>query len=99
MVEPKTTRPLALKLGDVDDFGIRQAVLDVVDAAFDEALLLARRVVFGVLAQIAVRTRLRDRLDDVRARFALELLQLQPQPLGAAQSHGSALDHVCNSLC
>jgi hypothetical protein len=34
---------------------------------FDETLLFARRVVFGVLRQVAMRARLGDRLDDVRA--------------------------------
>ena len=38
--------------------------------------------------QIAVRARLGDRLDDVRPRLALQLLQLLSQPLGAAQRHG-----------
>jgi hypothetical protein len=32
------------------------------DAAFDEALLLARGVVLGVLLEVAVRARLGDRL-------------------------------------
>ena len=34
--------------------------LELVDAALDESLLLARRVIFGVLRQIAVRARLGD---------------------------------------
>ena len=47
-------------------------MLDLLDAAFDEALLLARGVVLGVLAQVAVRARLGDRLDDARALLGLE---------------------------
>src|SRR6266851_6206575 len=73
-------------------------MLNVVDAPFDEALLLARGVVFGVLAQIPMGARFCDRFDDVRTSFALELFQLRPQPLGAAKRHGSAL-HVGSCLC
>ena len=47
--------------------------LDLLDAALDEALLLARGVILGVFAQVAVRARLGDRLDDARP-----LLGLQP---------------------
>src|ERR1700737_3177876 len=85
------------QLGDIDDFRVRQSVLDVVDAPFDEALLLACGVIFGILGQIAVSARFGDRLDDVRSSLALQLLQLLPQPLGAAKSHGSAL-HVGSTL-
>ena len=38
---------------------VRQLALDLADAPLDEALLLARGVVFGVLGQIAVRRALR----------------------------------------
>ena len=49
-VEPNTTRPLAVNLVTSIISAVRQAVLDLVDAPLDEALLLARRMVFGVLA-------------------------------------------------
>ena len=60
--------------GHVDDLRVRQSMLDVVDAALDEALLLTGGVILGILGQIAVGARLGDRLDDVRPRFALQLL-------------------------
>ena len=62
--------------------------LDLLDAALDEALLLACGVVFGVLAQIAVRARLGDRLDDARALLGLEPLQLGAQPFRALRVIG-----------
>ena len=58
--------------------------LDVLDAAFDEALLFARGVVFGVFLQIAVAARLGDRLDDARTIFALQSLQFGAQAFGAS---------------
>src|SRR5579885_2390338 len=60
---------------DVDDFRMRQAGFQFLDAAFQEALLLARGVVFGVLAQIAVCARLRDRRDDARAFHGFQPFQ------------------------
>jgi len=42
-------------MADVDDLGVRQFVLELLDAPLDESLLLAGRVVLGVLAQVAVR--------------------------------------------
>ena len=76
---------LAGSARDVDDLGVREVRLDVLDAPFDEALLLARGVILGVLAQIAVRARLGDRLDDARPVLGLEALQLAAQALGALQ--------------
>ena len=65
-----------------------RCVLDVLDAALDKALLLARRVVLGVLAQVAVRARLGDRLDDARAILGLEPPQLLPKLLRALLVNG-----------
>jgi hypothetical protein len=42
-------------VGDVDDFRMRQLVLELLDAPLDEPLLLAGSVILGVLAQVAVR--------------------------------------------
>src|SRR5687767_8605245 len=50
----------------VDDLRIREPLLDLLDAALDEALLLARGVVLGVLRKVAVRARLGDGADDGR---------------------------------
>ena len=64
------TLPVLSSDGRVDDLGGRQLRLDLADAAFDEALLLARRVIFGVLREVAVAARLGDRLDDPRTVLA-----------------------------
>jgi hypothetical protein len=55
------------------------ACFQLVDASLGKALLLARRVVLGVLAQIAVRARLGDRLDDLRTLDRLEVFQFGAQ--------------------
>src|SRR6185312_15018222 len=80
----------------VDDFGVRKRCLKLVDATFREALLLARRVVFGVFLQIAVRARLGDGLDDARTFDAFETVQLGAQALGALLRHRCSLH--ANSL-
>ena len=74
----------------VDDLRGAELALDLADAPFDEALLLARGVILGVLRKIAVAARLGDGLDDIRARFGLQLLQLGAQRLGATHGHGRA---------
>ena len=89
-VAPKITLPVLLSAGGVDDFGGRQLGLDLADAAFDESLLLARGVVFGVLGEVAVAARLGDRLDDARPILALQPLQFVAQRFSAAQGHRSA---------
>jgi len=73
-------------------------VLDVLDAALDESLLLARRVVLGILAEVTVRARLGDRLDDARPVLALEPAQLGAQLFGALQRERLA-PHVVTSRC
>src|SRR5690606_22665840 len=65
----------------VDHLRMRQLALELLDAALDEALLLARGVVLGVLFQVAVRTRLGDGIDDGRSLDALQLFQLRAQAL------------------
>src|SRR5688572_16995891 len=82
----------------IDDFRGRELGFDLTDAAFDEALLLARRVVLGILGKIAVAARFGNGLDDPRTVFALEALELGAQRFGAAQGHRSAF-HVRASLC
>src|SRR6185312_304462 len=71
--------------------------LDLADAAFDETLLLARGVVFGVLLEVAVRARFCDRSDDTRAVDGFQLLQFRAQALGTGFGHGGSL-HVRDSL-
>src|SRR5690606_30848860 len=70
-----------LQRGHVDHLRVRELALELLDAALDEALLLARGVVFRVFLQVAVRTRLGDRSDDGRTLDALPLFQLRAQTL------------------
>ena len=65
---------------------MRELVIDLPDAAFDEALLLAGGVVLRVLAQVAVRASLGNRLDHARAILGLEPAQLNPELVGALLS-------------
>jgi hypothetical protein len=73
----------------IDDFSGRHLGLDLLDPALDEALLLARRVVLGVLRQVPVGTRFRDGLDDIGPVLRLQPLQFRTQRFGAAHRHGS----------
>ena len=59
---PKTTLPPASSAGGSITSAVDELGLDLADAALDEALLLARGVVLGVLGEVAVRARLGDRL-------------------------------------
>ena len=64
------------QLGDVDHLGALQHVLEFDDAALVMGLRLLGGMVFGVLREIAMRARLRDRLDDARAFHLLAALEL-----------------------
>ncbi len=77
----------------VDHLGRGDDLLEFADAAFDEGLPLARRMVLGILAQIAVAPRFRDGTDGGRALDALQLAQLLFQPLQAGSGHREFL-HV-----
>src|SRR6266403_580860 len=87
------------KLAGFDNLGVAQLVLDILDAALDESLLLARGVILGVLGQVPVPAGLGDRLDDARPAFRLQPRELGAQRRGAAQRHGSALHALNASLC
>ncbi len=67
--------------GRVDHLGGGDDFLQLGDAALDEGLTLPRGVILGVLAQVAVAARLRDRANDRRAFLGLELAELVLQPL------------------
>ena len=69
---------VARQRGRIDHHRSAEAVLEVGDHRLDLALALLRRMIFGVLAEIAVRARFLDRLDDRRT--------LQAQPLAARSS-------------
>ena len=72
---------------------LRELALDLGDAALDEALALLRRVVVGVLRQVAVRARLGDRLDDRGPLDGLQPVQLGLEALGTFDGHRN-LAHV-----
>src|SRR5215467_6673853 len=57
---------VARELRDVDDLGTRELVLEFGDARLVVRLRLLRRVVFGILRQVAVRARIGNLLDDAR---------------------------------
>src|SRR5690606_21416093 len=76
--------------------------LELLDPAFDETLLLACRVVLGVLLQVAVRTRLRDRGDHGGAPAGLEVFEFGSQALRATGRPGCShaflsLSSACSS--
>ena len=84
--------------GDVDDVGVAQFVFQLADAAFDEALLFAGGVVFGVFFEVAVCTRLGNGFDNARAFFAFQFFQFGAQSLLAFFGHGDFCNHGI-SLC
>ena len=67
---------VAGQLGDVDDLGARELVLELGDAAFIEGLRFLGGVILGVLREVAMRARLGDRRDDPRTLDLLAVLQL-----------------------
>src|SRR5206468_500339 len=78
--------------GRLDDLGGADLALELGDAALDERLLLARRVVFRVLGEVAVRPRLGDGLDDGVPIFVLQAVELVAQALEPRARHRRALD-------
>jgi len=64
-----------------DHIGAADLVFQFHDAAFDEALLLLGRVIFGILRQVAMGARFRDRLDDLMAIFVLQALSSSSRAL------------------
>ena len=63
------------------------------DPSFEEALLLTRRVVLGVLAQVPVFARFADRADDPRALHAAQAVQLAAEPLRSGGGDWRAIVH------
>src|SRR6185312_12405368 len=85
-----------VELGDIDDLGGRKQGLQLGNAALDEALLLARRMVFRVLLEVTVRARLGNGGNDAWPAGELQALELGPQPGGASLGDGCTI-HVFNS--
>ena len=71
----------------LDHLDRRHDLLELLDPALDERLALPRRVVFGVLGQVAMAARLGDGADDRRAFLPLQAPQLIFKPLQAAARH------------
>src|SRR5215813_12353304 len=76
----------------IDDLGGADLALELGDTALDEGLLLARRMVFRVLGEVAVGTSLGDRLGDGVPVDALEAIELVAQALVPRARHRRALD-------
>src|SRR5580692_7512410 len=80
---------VARQLGNVDDLGARQLVLELGDAALVERLRFLGRVIFGILRKIAVRARIGNLLDDARALSLLAMLELGLECRIARRRHGN----------
>src|SRR6185369_8283540 len=78
--------------GWIDHLGGADLALELGDAALDERLLLARRVVFRVLGQVTVRPSLGDGLDDGVPIDVLQAVELVAQTLEPRARHRRALD-------
>src|SRR5207244_1520753 len=65
---------------DFDDLGVLQLVLEASDPGLHEPLFVLRRVVLGVLADVAVLAGAKQTLGDVVAALGAELLQLLAHP-------------------
>jgi hypothetical protein len=61
---------------DVNHLDVGELALEVLDARFDETLLLLGCVVLSVLLEITMRTSLRNRLDHIGTIYGLESFQL-----------------------
>src|SRR6202043_2777521 len=78
---------VARKLRHVDDFGARQLVLELGDAALVERLRFLGGMIFGVLREIAVGARIGDLLDDARTLHLLAVLELGLERRIPVRSH------------
>src|SRR5262249_17888619 len=73
--------PAVPRRGRLDDVGGADLSLELGDAPLDERLLLARRVVLGVLGKVAVGPGLGDRLGDGVPVDTLQAIELVAQTL------------------
>src|SRR3989304_2712586 len=82
--------------GRLDDLGVAQLPLEIVDPRLGEALLLARGMVLGVLREVAVGAGLGDRPRDGGPFDTLEAVALVFETRVSLARHGRALDgHAC----
>ena len=68
-------RQYSTTLGRLDDLSILQDVLDLADAALDQALLFAGAIVLGILTEVTVIARIGNLLGN-RAPSAFEFFEL-----------------------
>jgi len=71
----------------IDHLRVGELGFDFGDAALDEALPLLRGIVVGILREITMRARFRDRLDDRRSLDRSQPVQFHLETLGALDSH------------
>src|SRR5688572_12986845 len=75
--------PIVVEQCGIDDLRVGELRFELEDAPLDEALALARGLVLGVLRDVALGARFRDRGDDRGTVLGLEAVQLGAQLLGA----------------
>ena len=82
-------RPSAFSVFGSMTLRCRELAFDLEDAPFDEALLVLRSLVLGVLRQIALCARFRDRLDHRVALDALQAREFFLEFFGTANGQGN----------
>src|SRR6185436_4701552 len=80
--------PVVVEERGVDDLRIRELRLELDDPSFDEALAFTGGLVLGVLRDVALGARFRDRGDHRRAVLGLQPVQLGAQLVGADERDG-----------
>ena len=88
--------PVVVEQLRVDHLRVGELCLELDDASLDEALALARRLVLGVLGDVALRARIGDGCDHRRPVHRLQAMQLDAQLLGTCEgdrdlAHGARL--------
>src|SRR5208282_1974551 len=89
---------VAGKLRYVNDFGARELVLELGDAALVERLRLLRRVVLGVLREIAMGPRVGDLLDDAGPFDLLAVLEFSLKRRMALRGHRNLIHRFPTSI-
>ena len=84
--------------GHIDNLRVRQLVLEFFYAPLGEALLLSRSMVFSILLEITMLSRLGNRLGDPRALNLFQTLQLLSKDLLSSHSHRNP-DHMAILSC
>ena len=88
---PEDHAPFGVEGRRVDDLGRGQLAFDFENSPLDEALLVLRGLVFGVLGQVALSACLGDGLDHGMSLDRLQALKLFLEFFGAALGEGNGL--------